>query len=341
MSDQYRGQRQGSQSPSSDGYTPAPVKKTRAVTGSHLKVSDPGPGQPHEAASMESVSPSRDSRPSIQINLNTINEATQNVVDQELEEQAKLAEFAPLSSTPLTYQSTIPDDFSGQWSSVTPIPDMLTPPPEGSYNAHGAPDLYRGRRRSLMILAVLTVISGWFIGMATQIGVSRLLTDPYGETMSIISGASQRDKELDQLREPGVQTTINVNEGTAIARVLSVEPLGKGAFAIQGVVLNESSQALDTVLLTLILKSPERVSVPWVERHEFACCTSQDLEGLTKSEIGELVKKSAEGAPLDARVNLDEGRSAQFTYITQLKGRKARLKRGEVPQAKIEVSFFE
>lgn len=340
MSDQKSGL-QANQQQASGGYTPAPVKKTRAVTGTQPKVTSSGPVAIHDGIETEISSVSRESRPSIQINLNTINEATQSVVDQELEERAKLAEFAPLSSTPVAYQAPSADHFSDQWANQMYIPDALTPPPQGAYSAQKNPDLYKGRRRSLRIIAALFLCSAWFIAMAIQVGIPRLLADPYGETIALISGKGSTHQEKEKVVVPTVQTTININEGQAVARVLSVDFLDKGVLAVQGVVLNETSHSLDTVLMQLTLRSPEGSSEPWVERFELACCKYQELEGLDKAKIAEIIERASEDSSLDSHFSLNEGGSAKFTYIAQLKGERSRLKRGVMPIADLEVSFFE
>ena len=342
MSEHKTEQGHSAQHTSAGGYTPAPVRKTRTVTGSHEKIGDVAPLSVASGDDVDEYAQyARDSRPSIQINLNTINETTQIVAVQELEEQAKLAEFSPLSGAPINYQPTSANDSSTQWPGVTPFPDALTPP-QGAYQSDRTPDLYKSRRRSLMVLITFLVLTGWFIGMATQIGVSRLLDDPYGETMSAITGKSYSTKRQDQQRKPSIQTSVNITEGRAVARVLSIEPLKRGIFAIRGVVLNESSQALETVLLTLTLRSPDEARTPWVKQFEFACCQQPSFEGLSDREIDQLLATLAESSPsLDERISLDEGRSVPFTFIADLSGRKVKLKRGVSPRADIEVNFFE
>ena len=320
---------------SKTGYTPAPVSKTRTVTGSHSAVGEEPPfGFEQNARSPKSVvspNPQNTSdvaRPSIQINLNTINQTTQSIVEQEEEESRKLAEFSPLSSTPPAYQTAKGNDPQ-PWNEYQAIPEALTPPPQTAYNPSDASDIYKGRRRSLLVLTLIVAVFAWFIAMATQVGMTRLLSDPYGETIKTINGPSLDSEELDKLRQPGVQTTVVINEGSAVANVLSVNPLSKRLFVVQGVVLNESAHRLETVLLRMSLRSPEESDTPWIQRLEFGCCEYLSPESISAADPKELETQSEAQKTMNSTVNLAEGRSQKFTMIISLK-KGHRLKRDQL-----------
>jgi hypothetical protein len=252
------------------GYTPAPVKKTRAVTGTQVpQLQDQPAHQEQLYTSVNQAQPTQSSepaKPSIQLNLNTIDQAAQNVLEKEAEAHNKLATFSPLSSTPIEYQRPEPDyhvaaqfnpNSQGMPQDVwqNGIPDSLTPSPHHQAVSAVVPDLYKSRRRSLMLLLILFLVSAWFIAMAVQIGVTRLVKDPYGETMKALTGVEHNAEELDKLRAPIVQNTIVIEEGRAVAKVLSVEVLDKKLVAVKGVLLNESTSVVESALLKLTLKS--------------------------------------------------------------------------------------
>jgi hypothetical protein len=329
------------------GYTPAPVKKTRTVTGTNLqKVSD----QPvtHES-SLNNAEPinqhvelDRSSKPSIQLNLNTIDQATQNVIEQEQEVHSKLAEFSPLSSTPMMFQPRDDDFVPGDWQSTDHlIPDPLTPSTQ-AYPSSQMPDLYKGRRRSLLLLAFILGAFGWFIGMATQVGVTRLISDPYGETMKVVTGEQADSKALENLRVPGVQTTVVIDEGTAVANVLSISLLKKKVFLVQGVLLNESSRTIESALLKLTLREPVGASSSWVQRFEFTCCEQIDPAMLSDEQLqARLEESSTENQVTDVNISVQEGGDLRFSFIAPIMNKTIRIKKDELPQATVDVVFFE
>lgn len=328
------------------GYTPAPLQKTRTITGSNLpKVSD----QPLEddlntlekRSTDQQVDLDRSSKPSIQINLNTIDQTTQNVIEQEQEANNKLAEFSPLSSTPLVSPPQASDFVSvGDWEHSQNIPETLIPPPQ-SYSAH-VPDIYKGRRRSLWLLMFIFAMFAWFVGMAIQVGVTRLVNDPYGETMKLVTGDAADSKALEELRVPGVQTTVVVQEGAAIASVLSVHPLQKNVFLVQGVVLNESSKTISSALLKLTLREPQEASTSWVQRFEFGCCEYLDQAQVNEVQVAERLERLKSGSSMNqSQIRLSEGGDLKFSFIAPITGKGIKLKKNMLPRASVEVVFFE
>lgn len=343
-------------SPMGGGYTPAPVKKTRAVTGTQVpQLQDqpayqesihPGVNQVQSTQSSEPV------KPSIQLNLNTMDQAAQDVLEKEAEAHNKLATFSPLSSTPVEYQRPEPDyhvapQFANshgqpQDSWQNSIPDSLTPSPHYQAVSAEVPDLYKSRRRSLMLLLILFLVSAWFIAMAVQIGITRLVKDPYGETMKALTGVEHNADELDKLRAPVVQNTIVIEEGRAVARVLSVEVLDKQLVAVKGVLLNESTSVVESALLKLTLKSESNAKNGWAQQYEFACCEQYNHTQMSPEEIQEKVQRSrSQLMQADQDLGLEEGASKSFTFIAKISDKKVRLKASELPQADLEVTFFE
>ena len=338
------------------GYTPAPLKKTRTVTGSQIpQITDQPSGQYSESqmgVAQQSPHQNEPSRPSIQLNLNTIDQAAQTVLEKEAEAQNKLATFSPLSSTPAGYQKANADDYSAQvnpaqfaasqdsWQSS--IPDSLTPNPYYQSANSELPDLYKSRRRSLMFLALLFLLCVWFIAMAIQVGVARLMKDPYGETVKAITGVERNEAELEQLRAPAVQTTIIIEEGRAIAKVLSTQVLDQKHVAVQGVLLNDSTSAVESALLKLTLRQGISAKRIWAQAYEFACCEKLDLNQMEPSEIEAKAQQSKdELLQADGDLELLEGSSRPFTFIAKITDKKVKLKTSDSPQATIEVTFFE
>jgi hypothetical protein len=328
------------------GYTPAPVKKTRTVTGTNLqKVSDQPLVHESNVNNAEQINQhielDRSARPSIQLNLNTIDQATQNVIEQEQEAHNKLAEFSPLSSTPMMFKPRDDDFVPGDWQSRDMIPDTLTPSAQ-VYSSSQMPDLYKGRRRSLLLLAFILGAFGWFIGMATQVGVTRLISDPYGETMKVVTGEQADSKAFEDLRIPGVQTTVVIDEGTAVANVLSVSPLKQRVFLVQGVLLNESSRTIESALLKLTLREPAGASSSWVQRFEFSCCEQINPSMLSEEELEARLEESATGSQVtDTNIRVKEGGDLRFSFIAPIMNKTIKIKKDELPQATVEVVFFE
>ena len=331
------------------GYTPAPVNKTRTVTGGSIpKLTDqPNEGNYKHLSDLGTPAPASRieedrSKPSIQINLATIDQTTQHVIEKEQEETDKLAEFSPLSATPVMYQSATADEFipRSENGSFESIPAALTPFAEAPATSSKMPDLYKSRRRSMRLVIFCFLLGAWFIGMATQVGITRLISNPYKETMTLIYGQQIDSAELDKLREPGIQTTVVIEEGRAIANILSVQPLTKNIVMVQGVVINESSKSLDTVLLSLSLSSPEGSRNSWSQKFEFSCCEYRDYSTLSPKELNELLDQRSK-MPQDASViRLREGEDKKFTFLAQLKSKNS-IKKGKLPQTELKVTFFE
>lgn len=337
------------------GYTPAPVKKTRTVTGSHIPQLTDQPDQQQlpvqTVSSQQSASYNEHSRPSIQLNLNTIDQAAQTVLEKEAEAQNRLATFSPLSSTPIEYQKVDPNHYEAQvnsnqfgaqqdpWQNV--VPDSLTPDPYYRSSSSELPDLYKSRRRSLMFLSLLFALSVWFIAMAIQVGVARLMKDPYGETLKAITGSDHSTENL-ELRAPAVQNTIIIEEGRAVAKVILAQVIDQKHVAIQGVLLNDSTSIIESALLKLTLRQAADAKKAWAQVYEFACCEKLDLNQLSPSEIEEKTQRTnAQLLQADGDLELNEGSSRPFTFIAKIKDKKVRLKTTDTLQVDIEVTFFE
>ena len=178
--------------------------------------------------------------------------------------------------------------------------------------------------------------------MAIQVGVARLMKDPYGETVKAITGVERNEAELEQLRAPAVQTTIIIEEGRAIAKVLSTQVLDQKHVAVQGVLLNDSTSAVESALLKLTLRQAISAKKIWAQAYEFACCEKLDVNQMDSSEIEAKAQQSkAELLQGNGDLELLEGSSRPFTFIAKITDKKVKLKTSDSPQATIEVTFFE
>ena len=148
-----------------------------------------------------------------------------------------------------------------------------------------------------MFLSLLFFMSVWFIAMAIQVGVTRLIEDPYGETMRALTGEEQSSEDLELLKAPVVQNTIVIEEGRALAKVLSVQVLDKKHVAIQGVLLNESTSSIESALLKLTLRQPMGAKKLWAQQYEFARCEKLSLNQMSIEEIKERAQKNQDAAP--------------------------------------------
>ena len=324
----------------SGGYTPSPVQRTRSITGLHTAVNEDTLNQVSEQVkqSRRSVDPSS----SIQINLTTIDKTTQHVIEEEQRVQEKFAQFDPLSATPVMAQpSPSQDVIREDWAS-TPIPDALTP---SSYDAPRAPmpNLYKGRRRFTYVMMMISAIALWFIIMALQVGVERLLNDPIGETKQAMG--YQNTQSVKRQSSKVIPTTqVVVERGQPEVSITAIEPFAPRVFVVRGVLANRSNKTVEAARIKVTLASPEGSRSLWARSKEFNCCTQVQAEGFDKKQrktkAKQLLSDPDSMHAEEVQLNIDVNQRVTFSVFATLKA-SDKLKRGELPLVSAQLLYFE
>lgn len=323
------------------GYTPAPVSRTRSLTGVQNAIdvqSDPRTQDADQSAYPQSqvLTPPPETTSSIQINLDTIDRTTQSVMEQEQKAAQKLAQFDPLSATPV-FSAPATSEARIDWSS-TPIPDVLTPPAYES-SSSPAPDLYRSRKRFMYLLFLFVLMFIWFIGMSIQIGTERLFADPMGETLKLLNGGASQS-ELAPVED--FPTKVIVEKGLPRVNFTEVNPVSSSVFEVKGTLQNQTSKPIEAARIKVTLRSPEESDQPWAHSVEFNCCREINFSSKSKDEQAELLELVQSGRADDEEIelSLDQGSRTSFSYLVGLKS-NMKLKRGQSPRVSVELIYYE
>ena len=335
---------------SASSYTPAPLRKTRSVSGTHPAVtletsSDFSSTQASQSSTeseqrVESTSTSDVVRPSsIRLSLDTFGQAVQDVVEKERRIQNKLAEFEPFSAT--SYSSNNADVSGETWGqqehSSTPV-DPSVGYDGSSYDP--LPDLYRGRRRMLILICVMGLCAVWLMGMLMQVGVDRLLKDPYGETVKVLSQSSS-DAEQEHLAVTASDTQVIVEKIQAFAQINDVRMIKPRVYLVRGVLSNEGDQPISAALLKLTLRQPVGAETPWIQRFEFNCCQDLSIGDLSAREKRTMLKSLTAGEMRqEGMVRLAAKQRQSFEFLASLDP-SIKVGRGMSPRVDIEVVFAE
>ena len=364
---------------STSSYTPTPVKKKRSVTQMNLAAVSDLPDDTSDqqktdesltpsdsAKATSSVAPSPAAAPvpvqvtparpaSIQFNMDTMDVIAHSLVETEQKRQTKLAEFEPLSMTlmgevtpaPVVQESSWEDsEWGASDADGSPTRESDTGlhsfEHESSEFVGSMSDVYKSRRRMTASLILIMVASAWFIGMSMQIGVERLVADPYGETAEVMFGVAKPSSV--EVEEEPLPAPVAIQHTQPELTVDRVERVGRARghliFAIHIALNNPSESSLSAARVKLTLRSPLSVKQSWVKRFEFNCCLDSSLEDREAGELRALFKQLVTGAySQDSQIKLEPGELHSFTYLVPL---KSALRVGaDMPRAELELLFAE
>ena len=297
---------------------------------------------------------------SIQLNMNTMDVIASELVETEQKRTSKLAEFEPLSMTmmgevtpaPNVQQNAWVDDWTHSESTATVNVHHPQEELETGLHAFEQPinpspepmgDLYRSRRHIIFWMFCVMITFAWFIGMSMQVGVERLINDPYGETAQAIFGVP---KSLPVEVETPVLPVTSVIVAPTLPQlhVEKLELLGRSrghrVFAIHVNIKNPGETELTAARIKLSLRSPDDAPQDWVKRFEFNCCQDAAIADLSARERRALLKEVVTGdRAQDGQVRLEPGASRSFIYLAPLKS-SLKLGSGE-PEVELELLFSE
>ena len=283
---------------------------------------------------------------SIQLNLDTFDQATHEIVEQERQAQNKFAEFEPFAVTP--YSGTpAPSgmhqnyDAGDPWARQESVEASYPEPAQDYYDSayEPPPDLYRSRRRALTLLFVVGVVAVWAMAMLMQVGPDRLFKDPYGETLKVFT---QSDADVGtSSQSAGPETQVIVKRAQVLAQIAEVKMIKGGVYLVRGAITNQGEESITAALLKVTMRNPSEGDTPWIQRFEFNCCQETAVEGLSKSEHRALMKSLRAGElNQEGIVNLSTQQRQSFTFLAGLHP-AIKVSKSERPRVDIEVVFAE
>jgi hypothetical protein len=176
--------------------------------------------------------------------------------------------------------------------------------------------------------------------MLMQVGVDRLLKDPYGEMVKLVT-QSDDASEQSALTKLTPDTKVIVEQARALAQIDDIQMIDKGIYLVRGLISNRGDESISAALLKLTMRHPRNAKTPWIQRFEFNCCQDTIMDDLSKSERRALIKSLRAGEmKQEGMISLSGQRRQTFTFLAALDA-SIHVERDEQPRVEIEVVFAE